>query len=401
MSGTSMDGIDAAIVTIESGANEDLTVDLEAYETVPFPEPVRAALVSMIAGDAAMRSSKAVVRDLCALNFAIGEAFASAAIAIAGEGMASIDLIGSHGQTFYHLPDDDGQPGFARSTLQLGEAAVIAARTGITTVADFRVADVAAGGHGAPLVAYADHRLLRDAHENRAALNIGGIANLTLLPAGCGMDAVRAFDIGPGNMLIDQAVVHFSGGRTRYDDRGTIAASGGVCAPLLEWLASHPYFARGWPKTTGREAFGDAYFRSVLDQAREVGANTAETIATLTASTARTIADAVPDSVERLIVSGGGAFNDTLMAALRSALAQRFPSPPHMSLSSDFGIPPDAKEALAFALLAYETVRGRAGNVPAATGAARPVILGKIVPGDNFAALLYPPAAASRPEGAE
>jgi anhydro-N-acetylmuramic acid kinase len=402
MSGTSMDGIDAAIVTIQTGVNaDDISVELEAYQTIPYPEPVRATLVAITAGDVASRSAKEVLRDLCALNFAIGDAFASAAIAIAGAGMASIDLIGSHGQTIYHLPDDDGRPGFVRSTLQIGEAAVIAARTGITTVADFRVADVAAGGHGAPLVSYVDYLLLRDAREDRAALNIGGIANLTVLPAGCGFDEVRAFDIGPGNMLIDQAVSYFSGGGTRYDDRGAIAASGGVCTPLLKWLSSHPYFARGWPKTTGREDFGDAYFRSVLDQARGFGADAAETIATLTESTARSIADAVPARTERVIVSGGGANNDTLLAALRSALEDRSPSPPVVSLSGEFGIPPDAKEALAFALLAHQTVRGQCANVPAATGAGRPVILGKIAPGENFAALASLAAPVTRPSGAQ
>jgi anhydro-N-acetylmuramic acid kinase len=321
MSGTSMDGIDAAIVTILTGAiADDVSIDLESYQTVPYPIPVRAGLAAIVSSDRAIRSPKDIVRDLCALNFAIGEAFASAAIALAGAAIGSIDLIGSHGQTVYHLPDDDGESGFLRSTLQIGEPAVIAGRTGITCVGDFRVADVAAGGHGAPLVSYVDYLLLRDAREDRAALNIGGIANLTLLPAGCGMDAIRAFDIGPGNMLIDQAVSHFSGGRTSYDDRGAIAARAGICKPLLDWLESHPYFARGWPKTTGREDFGDAYFRLVLDQARSFEATAEETIATLTACTACTIADAVPPSFKRVIVSGGGAFNETMMAGLRAAL---------------------------------------------------------------------------------
>jgi anhydro-N-acetylmuramic acid kinase len=398
MSGTSMDGIDAAIVTIRTGSNEDdVSVDIEAYQTMPYPADVRASIAAIIASDGPRRSPKSVVRDLCALNFAIGEAFASAAIALAGSSLRSIDLIGSHGQTVYHLPDDDGAPGFMRSTLQIGEAAVISGRTGITSVCDFRVADVAAGGNGAPLVSYADYLLLRDAREDRVALNIGGIANLTVLPAGCGMDAIRAFDVGPGNMLIDQAVFHFSGGRARYDDRGAIAAGANISMPLLDWLTRHPYFARAWPKTTGREEFGDAYFRMVLDKAHEFGATGEQTIATLTACTARTIADAVPQSVKRVIVSGGGALNDTMMAGFRSALAEKYSSPPAVSSSAEFGLPPDAKEAVAFALLAHQTVLGLCGNVPAATGAVKPAILGKIVPGGNYAALLHLVTAAPGP----
>jgi anhydro-N-acetylmuramic acid kinase len=389
MSGTSMDGIDAAIVTIQTGEHaDDVSAQVEAYQTIPYPHAVDAMLRALVASDGPARSPHAVVRDLCALNFAIGEAFASAALALAGDAIGSIDLIGSHGQTVYHLPDDDGELGFVRSTLQIGEPAVIAARTGITCVGDFRVADIAAGGQGAPLVSYVDYLLLRDARESRVALNIGGIANLTLLPAGCGMESIRAFDIGPGNMLIDQAVAHFSGDRARYDERGAIAAGAAICKPLLDWIQRHPYFARGWPKTTGREEFGDAYFRAVLEHAHACGATAEETIATLTCCTARTIADAIPSSVQRVIVSGGGAFNDTLMALLNSALGERSASPAAISLSGEFGIPPDAKEALAFAVLAYETVRGRFGNVPKATGAARAAILGKIAPGENFSALL-------------
>jgi anhydro-N-acetylmuramic acid kinase len=344
MSGTSMDGIDAAIATIQTGAHaDDVSFDLEAYRTIPYPIAVRDALATIIASDGALRSPKSVVRDLCALNFAIGEAFAFAAVALAGAAMNSIDLIGSHGQTVYHLPEDDGEPGFVRSTLQVGEPAIIAARTGVTTVGDFRVADVAAGGHGAPLVSYVDYLLLRDAHENRVALNIGGIANLTVMPAGCGMDAIRAFDIGPGNMLVDHAVSHMSGGRTHFDDRGAIASDAEICEPLLAWLLSHPYFERVWPKTTGREEFGGTYFRAVLDHALEMGATSEQTIATLTACTVRAIADAIPLSTGRVIVSGGGAFNDAMMAGLRSALSDRTPSPPAVSLSSEFGIPPDSK----------------------------------------------------------
>ena len=389
MSGTSMDGIDAAIVTIEAGPDPDaITVALEAFETTPYPPDVRRALVELVAGEGPRGQPRSIVRDLCALNFAIGDAFASAALALAGGGIASVDLIGSHGQTVYHLPDDDHASGFTRSTLQIGEAAVIAARTGVTCVADFRSADIAAGGFGAPLVPFADYLLLRDASESRAALNVGGIANLTLLPAASGLDKVVAFDIGPGNMLIDQAASHFSGGRVRYDDHGAIAARAGVCRPLLDWMLSHPYYARPSPKTTGREAFGATYFQSVLEAARACGADPDATIATITACAATVIAAAVPASVERVIVSGGGAHNATLMTRLRTALAARSSSPPIVSTSREFGIPPDAKEAIAFAVLARQTMLGRPGNVPSATGARRAAVLGTIAPGANFHALV-------------
>jgi anhydro-N-acetylmuramic acid kinase len=402
ISGTSMDGIDAAIANIRPGSLPDsVAVDLEAFAITPYPEDVREVLVDLVAGAGTERRTKSVVRDLCALNFAIGDAFASAAIALAGDSMASIDLIGSHGQTVYHLPDDDGAAGFARSTLQIGEAAVIAERTGITCVADFRVADIAAGGFGAPLVPFADYLLLRDSNEERAALNIGGIANLTVLPAASGPDSILAFDIGPGNMLIDQATAHFSDGRVRYDEGGAIAARADVCRPLLEWLSRHPYFARPSPKTTGREEFGEAYFRTVLEAASGFGAGPEQTIATLTASAAAAIAAAVPASIRRVIVSGGGAHNTTMMTGIRSALSGRFSSPPAVSPSSEFGIPPDAKEALAFALLARQTLLGHAGNVPSATGALRPAVLGKIVPGRNFNALTSGSAVQARIQSAK
>jgi anhydro-N-acetylmuramic acid kinase len=389
MSGTSMDGIDAVIVQISPAKSAGgIAVYLEAFASTPYPHDVRSALGALIASDGSAKAPQLAVRDLCALNFSIGDAFASAAIAVAGNKLATVDLIGSHGQTVYHLPDDDGMPGFVRSTLQIGEPAVIAARTGVTCVADFRVADIAAGGQGAPLVSYADFLLLRDTTEDRVALNIGGIANLTVLPAGAELAGISAFDVGPGNVLIDLAVAHFTGGAKRFDERGSIAASAAVCLPLLDWLQNHPFFARGSPKTTGRETFGDAYFKEVLDAARGFGATGDQTIATLTASTAAQIAKSVPASTNRVIASGGGASNDTLMANLRSALAERVPSPPIVSRSDDFGMPADAKEAMAFALLARETILGRPGNAPGATGARRPVVLGKIVPGDNFSELV-------------
>jgi anhydro-N-acetylmuramic acid kinase len=389
ISGTSMDGIDVAIVEIPSAAaagGQPLT--LKEFATVPYPPRLRSSLLAALAPDGTPKSAYAAARDLCALNFALGEAFASAAYAVGGSPPRGVDVIGSHGQTIYHLPDDDGAPGFTASTLQLGEPAVIAARTGVTCVADFRVSDMAAGGHGAPLVPYLDFVALRDGAETRVALNIGGIANLTLLPAGCTLDAVTAFDIGPGNMLIDLAVAHHTQGRQTYDRDGLIASGASPDPSLLAWLGEHPFFSRPAPKTTGREMFGPEYFSSVLARAAASGCSAQTMIASLTASAAHSIARATPAGTHRIVVSGGGANNAALLTFLRDALAARFPTPPLVSRSDDFGLPADAKEAMAFALFAVECLRGRSANVPAATGARRPAVLGKIVPGENYASLL-------------
>jgi anhydro-N-acetylmuramic acid kinase len=256
-------------------------------------------------------------------------------------------------------------------------------------VADFRVSDMAAGGYGAPLVPYLDFVALRDKTETRVALNIGGIANLTLLPAGCTLDAVTAFDIGPGNMLIDLAVAHHTQGRQAFDRDGLIASGASPDPALLAWLGEHPFFSRVAPKTTGREMFGPEYFTSVLAQAASLGCSVESMIASLTASAALAIARAISPGTSRIVMSGGGVRNPALMAHLRDALAARFPKPPMLSRSDDFGLPADAKEAMVFALLAVECLNGRSANVPAATGARRPAVLGKIVPGENYAPLLY------------
>ena len=389
ISGTSMDGIDVAIVEVASASGTSSSpLILREFATVPYPPRVRSSLLAALAPDGAPKAPYAAARDLCALNFSLGDAFASAACSVGGPALRAVDVIGSHGQTVYHLPDDDGAPGFAASTLQLGEPAIIAARTGVTCVADFRVGDMAAGGHGAPLVPYLDFIALRDGAETRAALNIGGIANLTLLPAGCTIDDVTAFDIGPGNMLIDLAVSHLTQGRQAYDRDGMIASSAPPHPAMLAWLGDHPFFSRPAPKTTGRETFGPQYFASALSRAAELGCSTRALIASLTAAAANTIARAVPAGTQRIIVSGGGARNPTLLAHLRDALAARFPAPPFLSRSDDFGLPADAKEAMAFSLMAVECLRGRSANVPAATGARRRCVLGKIVPGENYASLL-------------
>ncbi len=366
MSGTSADGTDAAVVRIE-GAPPTLAWELLVHVQRPHPPALRAAIF------AAFRP-QVETAALCALNFALGCAFADAvleAIAAAGLTPAQVDLIGSHGQTVWHIP-----AGPAASTLQLGEPAVIAERTGIPVVSNFRTRDMAAGGQGAPLVAYVDALLLTHASKTRAAQNLGGIGNVTYLPAGQ-PEAAFAFDTGPANMLIDYVANRASGGALTYDRDGALAAAGCVDAELLaQWLAD-PYFVQPPPKTTGRERFGAALGAAFWEQARAL--TPADLAATATALTAHSIGrayrDFLPAYPAEVIVSGGGVYNPTLMRWLREQLA------PAQVLTSDaVGIPAAAKEALAFAALAYETWQRRPGNLPAATGARRQVILGNITP---------------------
>ena len=372
MSGTSADGIDAAVVEI-AGAPPQLQVRLLAFYAVPWPVLLRKRILTAAQG-------QANTRELCCLNFELGEHFAQAAlqvIALAGLRPEQVDLIGSHGQTVWHSVDESGR---VTATLQLGEAAVIAERTGVVTISNFRVRDVAAGGQGAPLIAYVDWLLLRHPTHARAVQNIGGIANVTYLPPGDDPSGVIAFDTGPGNMLIDAAAARASSGTLTFDRGGELARRGRVDEALLaQWLA-HPYFQQRPPKTTGRELFGSTFFEQAWTAAQARDLTPADVVATLTALTARSIADAyhrfLPGPVAEVIVGGGGARNPTLMQLLREALA-----PTQVLMHEDVGICSDAKEAIAFAVLAYETWHGRPGNLPSATGARRAVVLGQIVPG--------------------
>jgi anhydro-N-acetylmuramic acid kinase len=327
------------------------------------------------------------VDRICHANFWLGELFAAAAlrgIREAGLKPRDIALIGSHGQTLYH---DVGADAPTRSTLQIGEAAVIAAQTGITTVADFRVADVAASGQGAPLVSYVDWLLLRHSTLTRAVQNIGGIANVTYLPAGHSPEGVFAFDTGPGNALIDDAVRRATGQRETYDIDGALAAQGRPSVELLATLMEHPYLQQMPPKTTGRESFGTSYGAEVWALAHRRGLRAEDVVATLTALTAASIADAyrrfLPQLPDQMILGGGGAYNPTLVDMLRRRLQGV-----QIVRHEEIGLASDAKEAIAFAVLAYETVHGRPGNLPACTGAETQVMLGKITPGSNLSALL-------------
>ena len=372
MSGTSADGVDAAIVDIAGR-----TVKLLVFETFPYPAGIRRAVLDLCRPEAAR------VGDICHLNFVLGEIFASALIELAkkaGIALDSIDLIGSHGQTIHHIPQGRrfGRRKI-RSTLQIAEPCVIAERTGVTTVADFRPRDVAAGGQGAPLVPYADYVLFAGSRLSRAVQNIGGIANVTYLPAGCGVGDVLAFDTGPGNMVIDRLVSRITRGKRRYDRAGALARRGRVIEPLLAELMGHKFLRRRPPKTTGREEFGWQFADALYRRARQKRIAPFDILATVTALTAVSIAEAyrrfLPTSADEVILCGGGARNRTLVEMLQQRL-----HPAKLRTSDEFGISADAKEAVSFAILAAETIRGAANNVPAATGARRPVVLGKIIP---------------------
>ena len=379
MSGTSVDGIDAAIVEI-SGHGLEIAVNLIAFETFPFPTGVPQRILSLCQPDTSR------VDDICEMNFYIGHLFAQAVKHIlqkSGMSASDIALIGSHGQTIHHLPKDGGTDhnvSHYPSTLQIGEPAVIAHETGIPTIADFRVADMAAGGQGAPLIAYPDYLLFRNPTKTIGLLNIGGIANITVLPANCSLDAVSASDTGPGNMCIDAAVREITEGTERYDKSGMRAAQGTAYQPLIDAWLKHPFFQLRPPKTTGREMFGNTFAMECLAACRKNELSDNDAIATLTELTTRTITHYIAQfiteqtPINTLYVSGGGVHNQTIMRKLSELLANTAVAP-----ADNSGISADAKEAIAFAILANETLHGQSGNVPSATGASVRKILGKFV----------------------
>ena len=372
MSGTSADGIDVALARV---AGRKAT--LENHAAFPFPANVQQAILRLGEGRAVTTG------EISQLNFLLGELFAEAALAACRKfrvSPARIGVIGSHGQTVFH----QGSPApfhgrRVASTLQIGDPSVIAVRTGITTVGDFRPADMAAGGQGAPLVPFVDYLLYRNTRIGRAALNIGGIANVTVIPAGACLADVYAFDTGPGNMVIDALVRHFSGGRNGFDRNAEMASRGGLLRGLLQALLRDKYLSRRPPKTAGREQYGEKYVRGLLSHREAPGANPEDVVRTATILTALSILDAFHQFIEpranvgEMIVSGGGAHNPLLMAQIQSGLNNV-----RVRTADEFGLSGDAKEAFAFAVLAYETLRRRPANVPGATGAKRPVVLGKV-----------------------
>lgn len=385
MSGTSADGIDAAL--LEIGPRQALPkLRLLHFAVFPFAGTLREQILRV--ADAA---SGATV-EICRLNVLLGELFAKAAISTArraGVPLRDVALIGSHGQTIAHFPNPGVEHGVSvRSTLQIAEPSVIAARTGVTTVADFRPRDMAGGGEGAPLTPYLHALLFRHLRRDRIVLNLGGIANLTFLPKGRGLRNVLAFDTGPGNVLIDGLVARLTRGTMDVDLDGRIAASGQVDPHLLRWLMAHPYFRRKPPKSTGREEFGPTLIDTLLRRAAARGITEADLVATVTAFTAESVALHVQRDLpcsaasSELIICGGGAKNPMLIRRLQDAL------PEGRLLSADeAGFPGRAIEASAFALLAYLTAHGLPGNLPRITGATRSAILGKIIPGRTFRGL--------------
>ncbi|MGH9469843.1 MAG: anhydro-N-acetylmuramic acid kinase [Terriglobia bacterium] len=396
ISGTSMDGIDAALVRI-GGDPERPRVRLRSFQTVPYPGSLRRELLHIASGGATSAGA------ISTLNFVLGGLFADAALAVCRKGRVppgKLAVIGSHGQTIFHhgpgprenssagVSPTHGRLGASRysrvrapdcaSTFQIAEPAVIAERLGAPVVADFRAADLAAGGQGAPLVPMLDYLLLRDPAQGTAALNLGGIANLTIIPAAAKPADVFGFDTGPGNMLIDGLVRHFSRGRRTFDAGGKRAARGTVIRPLLERMLRQPFFAQPPPKSAGREQFGDEFLNSHF--LKRDAAPPADLLRTATELTAASVGDAIERFVlprvriQRLIISGGGAHNALLMRRIAELL-------PGISvqLSERFGLPGDAKEAIAFAVLADRSRQGLPGNLPGVTGARHAVTLGKLL----------------------
>jgi anhydro-N-acetylmuramic acid kinase len=375
MSGTSADGIDAALVKI-SGAPPDLNIKLLGHTHQSFPPLIRKEILRVA------EQSPLTPGEFSQLSARLGQQYAVAVLAACQKLHISrkrVDLIGNHGQTIFHQGTPTRFLGTkTASTLQLGDGSVIANLTGITTVSDFRPADMALGGQGAPLVPFADYVLYRHSQLARVSLNIGGIANLTVIPANAKPSLVFAFDTGPGNMLIDALVQHFTRGRLRYDNNAALARSGHLHRGLLAQLMRDPYLKLKPPKSTGREYFGAPYLKKLLDLARQ-RLKPADLIHTVTVFTATSIVDGLQrfvfpkHNLHQLIVSGGGTHNPLLMSELAALLPG-----PEILPSSRFNIPTDAKEALAFAILAYETFHQRPSNLPSATGARGRAILGKI-----------------------
>ena len=369
MSGTSLDGVDAALVSV-SGSGVETVVELVSFAVLPFTPQEQERLRRVCT------PGLGTVDEVCALNVFLGEKFAEAALRVtssAGYSIDQVDFVSSHGQTVQHMPG-------SQATLQIGELAVIAARTGRLTVGDFRPSDMALGGQGAPLVPFVDKLLFSSSIQSRAMLNIGGIANVTVLPAGGG--EVIAFDTGPGNVLIDAVVLSLTGGRQTFDKDGLIARTGAVAQGLLEtWLATDDFLRLPPPKSTGREHYTQAMVTQMISEAREQGLSDSDIVATVSAYTCASIAlqfdlfvhPVLQAPVDSMWVGGGGAHNPVLMEGLKQKL--QIPVK-HME---DLGFSTDAKEAVAFVVLGNEFLFGRHNSLHTITGASAPAIMGKLV----------------------
>ncbi|VAX34356.1 Anhydro-N-acetylmuramic acid kinase [hydrothermal vent metagenome] len=378
MSGTSHDGVDAAIVEIMPGSStgnnasadridSEISIELIKHLHRPFSKALREEIQGAFSGN---------TEHICRLNFKLGEVFAKSVLSlieVSGLSPKDIDAIASHGQTIYHIPPS-GSPSrrTSGSTLQIGEASVIAERTGIMTISDFRTRDMAAGGHGAPLVPLADYLLFSKKGLKRAVLNIGGIANVTLVEER--IDGTIAFDTGPGNSLIDESIKYCSSGRLSFDRHGSVAESGRPDKGLLKELLKHPYLKKRPPKTTGREVFGAEMVKDIFSRYGRIAIE--DILSTLTHFTATSIYRAIiPYGPDEVIVTGGGTKNRFLMKLICGMFEAKEIT---VNNISKYGIPPEAKEAVSFALLGYQTLNLRPGNLPSATGAHSKVILGKI-----------------------
>jgi len=374
MSGTSADGIDAILVKLK---NNEVGFKVINFIVKKYSEEIRNYIFKTF--------EKGSVRDVAILNFILGELFANASLDLinsSGFKITEIDFIGSHGQTIFHMPIPITIENITtRSTLQIGEPAVIAERTGLPVVADFRVRDVAAGGQGAPIVSYVDYLLFRDKTKTRLIQNIGGIANVTVIPKNANINDVYGFDTGPGNMMIDAAMKFLTKNSLTYDKDGAIAFSGNVQEKLLKQLMKHPYILKSPPKTTGRETFGEHYTRKLVSRWLKSGYSFQDIITTLTEFTVQSIMENYKRfifpkyEVSEVILGGGGAYNKYIVTRLKEELKGI-----KVSLHEDYGIQSKLKEALAIAILANETLNGKPNNIPNVTGATKPVIMGKIIP---------------------
>ena len=375
MSGTSGDGIDAVLVDIR-GHGEALKVKMLAHLARPYSRSLQQRILEA--------SLKGTVGDVCHLNALLGELFAQAALRVtarAGFEPSDVALIGSHGQTIHHLPAGTRETGVGliRSTLQIAEPAVIAERTGIMTIAGFRPRDMAAGGEGAPLAPYAHYVLLSHPRRSRLIVNLGGISNVTYLPKGGKRDDVAAFDTGPANMVLDALMQRLSEGRMPFDRGGKQAAKGTIHRELLAELMAHPFLKRRPPKSTGREEFGEHFTEQLLARQRAYRLRSEDLLATCAYWTAAAVGSArrwLREGIDEVVVGGGGVYNETVMRHLRTVFRNA-----SVRTFDDVGWKSKAFEAIAFAVLAYQTVCGRPANLPRVTGARHPVLLGVIVPG--------------------
>jgi anhydro-N-acetylmuramic acid kinase len=379
MSGTSADGVDVAILRITSAQRKGASspaLKLLAHEAFPYPAPLRRAVL------AAMNASSTSTAELARLHWRLGIAYADAVRATLNKHRIDLDLIACHGQTVYHQARAANYAGRKIAcTWQLGEAAAIAAEIRVPVISNFRPADMFAGGQGAPLVSLLDYVLFAHPKRGRVLQNIGGIGNLTSIPAGAGPESVVAFDTGPGNMVIDTLAQQLF--NKPFDRNGAIAARGRVLEPVLRAAMRHPYYRLKPPRSAGREQFGREYAADFLLSCRRISSKPEHALATATAITAESIAQSYQTFVQPAmknqpvdyIVSGGGARNRTLMAMLTQRL---HPLGCEITTTSDHGLAVEAKEAAAFALLAWQTWHHLPGNVPSATGARRPVILGQV-----------------------